>query len=69
MQVFLELYTQFGQFKCETLEVSEEEYEKLKGYSTTYYSEPFMAYLDDGTFMVVPITMLQQSQLFIRFVQ
>lgn len=69
MKVHLELYTQFGNFKCETLEVTEEEYEKLKDYTTTYFNEPFQAYLDDGTFMVVPITVLQCSQLFIRLVE
>jgi hypothetical protein len=69
MKVFLELHTQFGQYKCETLDVTEEEYEKLKDYTVTYFNEPFQAYLDDGTFMVVPVSVLHYSQLFIKLAE
>jgi hypothetical protein len=66
MRVYLELQTDFGKFECEILEINEPEYMRLKDYAKAYHLETFEAFLQDGTYMVVPQAMLQHSQLFLR---
>ena len=69
MKVYLELINDFGNFECEILEINEEEFSRLKDYTKGYHLETFEAFLQDGTYMVVPQTMLQRSQLFLRIAE
>ncbi len=68
MKVYLELITEFGLYPCEILDVSESQFMKLKEYTKTYYNEPFEAFLQSGDYLVIPPSVLQKSQLFIRFI-
>lgn len=70
MKVNLELHTQYGKYDCEILELaSEEELEKLKEYARMYHTQTFEAWLQDGSYIVVPTNVLHNSQLFIRFAE
>ena len=69
MKVYLELITDFGTYSCEHLDVDEEGYNKLKEYVRNYFTEIFEAYLQDGSFIVVPPAMLAHSHLFIRLTE
>ena len=69
MNVYLELVTEFGTYTCEVLEVDEDQFLKLKDYVKSYHLESFEAFLQDGSYMVVPQSTLYRSQLFIRILE
>lgn len=63
MKIQLILFTEFGQFYGEILEVDEEQYQNIINFSKNFYEAGFEMNLEDGGYAIISPEMIKKSIL------
>lgn len=63
MNIQLVIINKFGEFKGKTVEISEENYQKLLEMVKVFYNSGFELNTEDGSFVVFPPEVVSQSIL------
>jgi hypothetical protein len=69
MKIQIIIQNNFGKFSGQVIEVDEDALNNLKKASTTFYHSGFEMTLEDGNFIVIPPSIVQNSILTINKVE
>jgi len=69
MKIQISIQNNFGNFKGQVIEVDDDGFNNLKKASTTFYHSGFEMTLEDGNFIVVPPSIVQNSILTISKIE